>query len=529
MFFKINNPTDYKVAMYIRLSKEDEDKKEESQSVTNQKSLIINFVKENNLNLVDTYVDDGVSGTTFDRPQFNKMIEDINNKKINMVITKDLSRLGRDYIQTGYYLEKFFPENRIRYISLLDGIDTGIESSTNDITPFKAIMNDMYAKDISKKITSVKRDKQRKGLFIGGKPAYGYKKHPTEKNKIVIDEEVAPNVRRAFKLALEGISGRRIARIFTDENIPTPGEYANAIYRITPSTHYWKSEFIYSMLRNEIYIGNMVQGRKRKVNYKSKKEISMPKEQWIVVKNTHEPIIDEKDFYNVQMLLDKKTPTRSRTHEYLLKGLVYCHECGYLMGVGNRHLSTVGDTLYFRCRTHIRNTKYSKCSCHSMREDLVSKIVIDTIKEICKRYLDKDKMKKAYKYEKEKKDNRKNNQIRIEELTNKLEIINSNLDKIYNDRLNGLLDENDFERIYSLKKIERDTIQKEKDLLENVINNYQINLINEDEELEKLLKQFLYMNKPDKLLIFSLIDRIEITKNSEIIIKFKFKNLNNLL
>ena len=227
------------------------------------------------------------------------------------------------------------------------------------------------------------------------------------------------------------------------------------------------------------------------------------------------------------MLLDKRTPTRSRTHEYLLKGLVYCHECGYLMGVGNRHLATVGDTLYFRCKTHLRNTKYSKCSCHSMREDLVSKIVIDIIKEICKKYLDKEKMKKAYKIEKEKKDNTKNNQIRLEELTKKLETINSNLDKVYNDRLNGILDESDFERIYSLKKNERDTLRKEIDLLENIINNYQINLVNEDEELEKLLKQFLNMEKPDKLLIFNIIDRIEITKNSQIIIKFKFKSLNN--
>lgn len=529
MLLKIKNPTDYKVAMYIRLSKEDEDKKEESQSVTNQRSLIFDFIKENNLNLIETYIDDGVSGTTFNRPSFNRMIDDINSKKINMVVTKDLSRIGRDYIQTGYYLEKFFPENRIRYISLLDGIDTGVDSSTNDITPFKAIMNDMYAKDISKKITSVKRDKQKKGLFIGGKPAYGYKMHPTEKNKIIIDDEVTPNVKRAFSLALEGYSGRRIARIFTDEQIPTPGEYANAIYRITPSTHYWKSEFIHTMLRNEVYIGNMVQGKKRKVNYKSKKEIRMPKEQWVIVENTHEPIIDKKDFYDVQMLLDKRVPTRSRTHEYLLKGLVFCHECGYLMGVGTRHLASVGDTLYFRCRTHIRNTKYSKCSCHSMREDLLNRIVIDAVKEICEKYLDKDKMKKAYKNEKEKNCNKKNNQIRIEELTNKLTAINGNLDKIYSDRLNGILDESDFERIYKMKKTERDTIQNEINLLVNMSNNCQNNFMDEEEELKKLLKQFLNMKKPDKLLVFSLIDRVEVAKNSQVIIKFKFKCLNNLM
>lgn len=172
MPLKINNPADYKVAMYIRLSKEDEDKKEESESVTNQRSLINGFIKENRLNLIETYIDDGISGTTFNRPSFNRLVEDINNKKINMVITKDLSRLGRDYIQTGYYLEKFFPEKRVRYISLLDGIDTGIESSTNDITPFRAIMNDMYAKDISKKIRSVFKEKQKQGEYLCSTSAY---------------------------------------------------------------------------------------------------------------------------------------------------------------------------------------------------------------------------------------------------------------------------------------------------------------------------------------------------------------------
>ena len=187
MYLEISNPMDYHVALYIRLSKEDETEGP-SQSVTNQKSLLNEFVQQHRLSVYDTYVDDGWSGTSFDRPDFQRMIEDIEAKKVNMVITKDLSRLGRDYIMTGHYMERYFPEKRVRYISLLDGIDTGVESTANDITPFRAIMNDMYAKDISKKIKSVKRDKQRKGQFIGGKPMYGYKMHPTEKNEIVIDE-----------------------------------------------------------------------------------------------------------------------------------------------------------------------------------------------------------------------------------------------------------------------------------------------------------------------------------------------------
>ena len=158
MYLEISNPMDYHVALYIRLSKEDESEGP-SESVTNQKSLLDDFVKKNRLSVYDTYIDDGWSGTNFDRPDFQRMIGDIEAKKVNMVITKDLSRLGRDYIMTGHYMERYFPEKRVRYISLLDGIDTGVESSANDITPFRAIMNDMYAKDISKKIKSVKRDK----------------------------------------------------------------------------------------------------------------------------------------------------------------------------------------------------------------------------------------------------------------------------------------------------------------------------------------------------------------------------------
>ena len=527
MPLKINNPADYKVAMYIRLSKEDEDKKEESESVTNQRSLLNGFIEENRLNLIDIYIDDGISGTTFNRPSFNRLVEDINNKKINMVITKDLSRLGRDYIQTGYYLEKFFPEKRVRYISLLDGIDTGVESSTNDITPFRAIMNDMYAKDISKKITSVKRDKQQKGLFIGGKPAYGYKMHPTEKNKIVIDEVVAPNVKRAFNLALEGVSARKIAEKFTDENIPTPSQYANAVYKNTPTSHFWKSEFIMAMLRNEVYIGNMVQGRRRKINYKSKKEIRMPKNQWVVVENTHEPIVEKDVFYNVQLMLDKRTPIREKKYDYLLKGLVYCHECGYLMAVANRHLAS-GDTLYFRCRTHLRNTKYSKCSCHSIREDLVNKAVIDYVKKICKQYINKENMLKIYRKEKSKIQEKNYNEITLNELNDKMQSINNCLDKIYDDRLNGLLEEKDFERIYINKKKEREAIEKQLYEIEKKINKNQNNQNSEEKEFKELLKQFCDSKKPSKLLIFSLIDRVEITKESKIIVKFKFKKLENM-
>ena len=296
MYLEISNPMDYHVALYIRLSKEDETEGP-SQSVTNQESLLKEFAQRQHLSVHDIYVDDGWSGTNFERPDFQRMIGDIEAKKVNMVITKDLSRLGRDYIMTGHYMERYFPEHRVRYISLLDGIDTGVDSTANDITPFRAIMNDMYAKDISKKIKSVKRDKQRKGQFIGGKPMYGYKMHPTEKNRIVIDEEVAPIVRRIFKMALSGMSCRKIAATLNDEKVPTPATYCGwKVGTPGPYTGLWSSERISEMLKNETYIGNMVQGRMVKISYKSKKCLRQAPEDWVVVKGTHEPLVDQETF-----------------------------------------------------------------------------------------------------------------------------------------------------------------------------------------------------------------------------------------
>ena len=193
MSFNIMNNIDYKVGIYIRLSKEDEEKEKysESESVQNQRTLLMEYIKENKLNFIWEYVDDGVSGTSFDRPAFNKMIEDIEQGKINMVITKDLSRLGRDYIKTGYYIENYFPENKVRYVAILDGVDTYLDTSNNDVTPFKAIINDMYAKDISKKIKGVLKEKELKGEYLGSYPPFGYKKCITQKNKLEIDTHVA--------------------------------------------------------------------------------------------------------------------------------------------------------------------------------------------------------------------------------------------------------------------------------------------------------------------------------------------------
>ncbi|OUP07723.1 recombinase family protein [Anaeromassilibacillus sp. An200] len=521
MYLEISNPMDYHVALYIRLSKEDENQGP-SQSVQNQESLLREFVEQHRLSVFDTYVDDGWSGTSFDRPNFQRMISDIEAQKVNMVITKDLSRLGRDYIMTGHYMERYFPEHRVRYISLLDGIDTGVDSTANDITPFRAIMNDMYAKDISKKIKSVKRDKQRKGQFIGGKPMYGYKMHPTEKNKIVIDEKAAPVVQRIFSLALSGMSCRKIATTLNEEGIPTPATYANlSVARPGPYSGLWSSERIADMLKNETYIGNMVQGRTVKISYKSKKCLRQSPENWVVVEGTHEPIIDPETFQKVQMLVNSRKYTRSRTYDFLLKGLIFCHECGYPMAVLNRKNAAGEDRLYFVCRTYQRFTKAGICTCHSIKEETVNKAVLTKVRDVCQTYLNPDALCPIAAEAVENASKAASCEAEIQALQSKITALTTNLDQMYMDRLNGLLSEEDFQRIYQKVKMDRTVLEERlKNLQEQAKQP-----VSAEEKAKALVKQFLDSALSSRELLVSLIERVELTERKEIIIKFRFHEL----
>ena len=522
MYLEISNPIDYHAALYIRLSKEDESEGP-SQSVQNQESLLREFVQQHRLSVHDTYIDDGWSGTSFDRPAFQRMITDIEEKKVNMVITKDLSRLGRDYILTGHYMERYFPEHRVRYISLLDGIDTGVDSTANDITPFRAIMNDMYAKDISKKIKSVKRDKQRKGQFIGGKPVYGYKMHPTEKNKIVIDEEVAPVVRRIFALALSGMSCRNIAALLNQEGVPTPATYANLpVARPGPYTGLWSSERISDMLQNETYIGNMVQGRSVKISYKSKKCLKQDPANWVVVEGTHEPLVDVETFRKVRMLVNSRRHTRSRTYDFLLKGLIFCHECGYPLAVLNRKNARGEDVLYFVCRTYQRFTKAGVCTCHSIKEKTVTDAVVAKVREVCQAYLNPDELLPVAQEAMENAGKRSSLESELQALQSKIDSLTANLDRIYTDRLSGLLPEADFQRIFGRIKLEREQLEEKRQGLELRKKSP----VRSEDRARELVRRFIETAGESRELLVSLIERVELTENKEIIIKFRFAQLD---
>ncbi len=272
-----------KAALYLRLSR-DEAGTTISESIQNQQDFLMRYAAENGLCVISVFADDGYSGTSFDRPQFKEMIDAIERKEIDTVVTKDLSRLGRDYIQTGYYLEQYFPLHNVRYIAVNDGIDTMFGGAGNDMSPFRAVFNDMYAKDISQKVRTALLTKKQKGQFIGRSAPYGYIKH---ENKLFIDKNTAPVVKHIFTWYLSGKTPKAIAEILTNEGVLAPCGKA-----FVP----WNDVTIRRILSNPTYAGHLTQNRCRKINYKVNKKVMLPKECWITVYNTHEAIIEQEIF-----------------------------------------------------------------------------------------------------------------------------------------------------------------------------------------------------------------------------------------
>lgn len=375
----------FNVAIYIRLSREDGDK-EESDSVGNQRKLLAEYIaKKEDFILYDVYVDDGYSGTNFNRPSFQRMIADIEDGKVNCVVVKDLSRFGRDYIDTGRYLERYFPELGVRFISVTDSIDS-MKQAYDMLLPIKNIFNEQYARDISKKIQATVKSKQKAGEFIGAFTSYGYKKSPVNKNKLVIDDYAADVVRRIFSLYIQGYGKQRIAKLLNAEGILCPAEYKKVngenyknCNRLE-STTYWSYSTINSILHREMYVGNMVQGTKhQRMRSKQKK---MPKEDWIIVENTHEPIIDKETWEKAQSLLKKRTRELDlETNKNIFAGFVKCGDCGRAMTKNMWRRADGSKTYSLYCGTYKRNGK-QYCTPHTLPMAVLEDIVLGDLKAI---------------------------------------------------------------------------------------------------------------------------------------------------
>ena len=517
--------------MYIRLSREDGDK-QESESIGNQRKILQRYVKENNLCLVKEYVDDGISGTTFDRPSFNELLQDIENKTIDMVITKDLSRLGRDYIKTGFYLEDYFPKNSIRYVAITDGIDTYIDSTNNDITPFKAIMNDMYAKYISKKIRSVLKEKQQQGEYMCSIPAYGYKRHPTIKNKLIIDEQVKDVVEKIFDMYTNGHGSVEIVNYLNTNKYLSPTGYRKTgiVQDYNKTSYDWNEVTLCNMLKNEVYIGNTVQNKKSVISYKVKKIRTIEKENQIRVDNTHEAIIDKDTFEKVQCIINKRGTNTKLKYDYLLRGLLYCYHCKRKLQIVLKKSSkrNAKSHPYITCSDH----KTRGCYPLSINYEKFENHIIYIVKKICQIYADKEIFYSIYeKYQNKTLDIRKGYKKKIEQIDKAILDINNNLDKMYIDKLRGVLQEEDYVRVSQKFNFERTKLNEQKQELEQKLIGLdnkieRKNHTKEEKELDELIENFLKLEKIDKIYLYRLINKIEIDKNKNIYIYFSFSKLN---
>ena len=516
---------DFNVGIYIRLSQEDKDKKYESdsESVINQKELLRSFVKNNNFNLVKEYVDDGYSGTDFERPGFQKMLEDINNKKINCIIVKDLSRLGRDHVMTGYYIETFFPENNIRFISILESYDSFKNQASNDSSTFIIACNDYYSKQNSVKIRNVLNEKRKNGKFVGSLPCFGYMRDPEDKGHLIPNPETAPVVKNIFKWRADGIGPTEIANRLNKAKVQTPSGYKKTNYssRLIDRDN-WNISTVKKILCNRIYTGDLVQHTQTKVNYKSKKKITLDEKLWIIVENTHEALVDKDTFNYVNTLRKRNTrnyEVKTNREKRLLEGKLFCKECQNRLTVLYRKKL---DYWSVNCNRYSRDPVRERCYSHFypynyLEEQIleqINKSVSKLIKELDVNELNSEIVKNIHKETTDIDKVIKELQIEKNKITNRLATL-------YNDRCDGIISADAYKVLASESENKLKQINESID--NELVKKYKIkNKVSILPNYTKKIKKLLDLNKPKKELIDTLIDKIVIDKDRNITIRYKY-------
>ena len=524
-------------AMYLRLSKDDSDVgsiikktgtlKSESNSIANQRELIRAFIHEQqDIELYDIYVDDGYSGSNFDRPEFKRMISDIEAKKVNCVIVKDLSRFGRDYIETGKYIQKIFPVFGVRFIAITDQFDS-FKTDIGEreiILPIKNFMNDSYCRDISIKVKSQFEVKRKNGEYIAAFAAYGYKKSENNRNQLVIDEYAAQIVRNIFDWKIEGMAISAIATKLNQLGIFSPKEYKKSIGIpfhggfSSGENCKWSGTAIKRILTNEIYLGHLIQGKTEKINYKIKKNIQKSQSDWVKVENTHEAIISNDTFEVVQNLLKtdgRISPTSKQMG--IFSGLLFCGDCGEQMV---RRVNRYKDTkkVYYICSTKNRG---EGCSRHSIEEENLKWIVTEFVKCYANCFLNENEL-----FEKLSK-----MQIDFERIIScntELARLRKEQDKYYTlcfglheDLRQGIITTEEFERLHN--QFQRKVVEYENARMqqENLIKQLFKKGVASGEKI-KIMQTCVELKEIDRHTLCSMVKRIDIYENKRIEITFYY-------
>jgi site-specific DNA recombinase len=508
----------YEVGIYCRLSRDDNNGTSESMSIANQRQMLVSYAEEKGWNVRDIYVDDGYSGTTFDRPDFERMIEDIERGKINMVLTKDLSRLGRNYVMTGQYTDFFFPQYNVRYIALGDNYDS--LNSDNDIAPFKNILNEMYAKDISKKIKGARAVSARQGKFMGSIVPYGYMRSPADRHKLIVDEATATNVQRIFQSFAMGDSARHIGSLLNEENILSPrAQYYRSIGRTNPNPNEsmtWNSATVMQLLKNPVYIGQMVQGKRMVTSFKTKKREFRPKDSWIVVENTHEPLIDNDLWETAQARIRKNRhkPIRvsSEAEVSLFSGILKCADCGAAMAFNRKVYKGTVSHIY-RCSRYAMHGK-SVCSTHSISMDTLVSAVLTDIQQNARlaageRQALTDRLLKHCGRERERELSSK--AARLNEARKRVADIDTMTQELFEEKHRGNVPDNIFKRMLAAYDTEQTSINSSIAQLQSEIDAKR----NESHGIAKWvsrIRELTNLKTLDRSTVVTLIDRITVSE-----------------
>lgn len=527
------NDYKYKTGAYLRLSKGDGDvdgtSKSESNSISSQRLIIDRFIEDNpEFELVETYIDDGYTGTNFDRPAMQQMLADIDDGKIDCVLVKDLSRFGRERIETGTYILRTFKEKNVRFIAINDNYDslTAGSSEKHLVMPIKNLTNDFYSMDISSKVRASQSVKREKGEFIGAYAPYGYEKDPNDKNHLVVDPEAAKVVKDIFASRISGMSANAIATYLKEMGVLTPAHHkhkSHPEYKPKASKSNkcnWNAKQVIRILTNEVYLGSVVQGRKYRVSYKVRKVIYKPKEEWCIVPFMHEPIISELDFNLVQSHMQRdviKAP--DKPEGYLFSGLLFCGDCGSTMYRKLRRNKNSSHVEYL-CKSY--NSKQG-CSSHKIFEDDLIKVVLESLNGMIFRLCKYNELV----------ENLQNINVSLEAaIYQNQEIKNLEQEKehyemlrqsLYQDTQEGLLSKELFEKFrtqYSsqIEQIERAIGERTK-MIEN--------LYSKGLSVSKFLQKF--KNRPtieklDRVILVTLIDKILVYEDGTLEIVYRYSD-----
>ncbi len=511
----------FNVGIYARLSREDKN----SESIDNQIQFLKPIVlSKPSWELVDIYYDDGVSGTTFDRPGYNRLIHDVETNKVNLIIVKDLSRLGRNLLESLKFFE-YCSINNVRLIAVNDNTDSYCRNFQTDIMPvLRSFLNEIYSSDTSSKITSILKSKKEEGSFIGAFAPYGYLKDKQNKNLLVVNPETCEVVKRIFQMYIQGMSFHGIATMLNQEHIMSPAKYKenNSLYRGGRTKNYlWNAETIKMILSSPTYAGSLSQGKLQKVSYKSKKFKNIPKDKWIVVEDTHEPLISKEDFEAVQCIMSKRNYHRnSIVQSHLLSGLIFCGDCG-----GSITFSRTGKYFYTMCSNYKR---YRTCTRHTFSEEMLCSIIKKEISEIARQTLDINTLNDIAENQINARINDRNRYTwttikkEIRDIEKRLTDIRKHLSSSYQDKNNGIITADDFKDISSLLSEEKQNLNTRLGILKKKLEPEAKSQESSD-SLKKFVNEFASFKYIDRYTILKLINKIQIFEDRTVKIQYNFE------